>query len=42
MSRVSTDGCSELTCPYHGEENQRKLAELRARERAEAEEAAER
>jgi len=23
--RVSTDGCSELTCIYHGEENRRKI-----------------
>lgn len=31
MSRVSTDGCSELTCPHHGPENSRKLALIEQR-----------
>jgi hypothetical protein len=34
MARVSTDGCSELTCLYHGESNRRKLEALK-RERNE-------
>lgn len=28
--RPETDGCSELTCIYHGEENQRKIDEYNA------------
>jgi len=27
-ARVSTDGCSELSCPHHGPTNLAKLAEL--------------
>ena len=34
MARVSTDGCSELTCRYHGAENMRKLKALQAEEQA--------